>query len=70
MARKELVSVTEAAGKAGKALTRLEETETFAQRLFKPAENRALQAVLSNGNLHVVVTDGKTRLESPLAQGC
>jgi hypothetical protein len=56
-------AVMVAAETASKALDRFQATETFAQRLFRPEGNSSIKAVLSAGNLHVVLTDGKTTLE-------
>lgn len=50
-------AVTAAAQTAGTALARAEEIQTFAQRLFRPDGGQSIRAVMSGGNLHLVMTD-------------
>ena len=56
-------AVTAAAESASQALTRFNETETFAQRLFRPSSNKSVQAVIVNGKMHAIFTDGQTTIE-------
>jgi hypothetical protein len=56
-------AVTAAAESASQALTRFNETETFAQRLFRPSGNKSVQAVIVNGKMHAIFTDGQTTIE-------
>ncbi len=63
MTKKTYPAVKAAAEGASRALTRAEEIQTFAQRLFRPEGSQSIRAVLASGNLHVMLTDGKTTLE-------
>jgi hypothetical protein len=63
MSKKDNQAVTMAAQGASKALERFEGTEMFAQKLLHHGRSHAVGAIFGNGNLHIVMSDGKATLE-------